>query len=544
MKASPSFFLWNHPENHQQGEVLGVCSLAVVPAALASGQCGMQRDSITSPTTRAATRRRNGALGAALMGLTDDCTLKVLGCFDARMLWTFMLTCKHLHRLACEDSLWQALLVAEVGEENLPPPADGDGSWRRRFWQWQQLESCLCEQRVGFDPDASPTPRFLHRSACIAGRWLYIFGGRGLDSEFSDLWVLDNAAALRSPFASSSLCGDGGDGRAAGSSGSRSTGGGSAAEAPPEGAWRRIEAALAPPQRQSATLTAIGSKLVMFGGRQGEVTFLNDTWLFDTATSTWTCVRESDGLHNEAPVPEPGGGARPSPRWAHSAVSFGNRVLIFGGSAPGKCFSDLHWFDAAASCWRPEITLGASPPERSGHCACAVGDDTMFVFGGNTVKVRRQRRTHALVLTDVPPRQCRASRAMRPPLLTRCDLPPSQSSFNDLWEFSVQAASWRLVRAMGPAPHGRVGHTITTFGSRLLVFGGRDYAKNRFDPALHTFNCRTREWRQVPLRAAGNFATQRTGHCATAHACQLIVFGGLNDRNTLLDDVTSIQLIP
>ena len=35
----------------------------------------------------------------------------------------------------------------------------------------------------------------------------------------------------------------------------------------------------------------------------------------------------------------------------------------------------------------------------------------------------------------------------------------------------------------------------------------------------------------------------RTGHCATVYAGRLLVFGGLNDKNNLLDDVKSITLI-
>ena len=207
----------------------------------------------------------------------------------------------------------------------------------------------------------------------------------------------------------------------------------------------------APPPRQSPTLTAVGSQLLMFGGRQGDVHFLNDTWLFDPAAASWRCVRESDTLpmlpglawvHYQNPP-------RPSPRWAHSAVAFDRAVLLFGGSAPGMCFNDLHFFDSTTLQWREHVvTDGPKPAARSGHCACAVGD-RMFVFGGNT----------------------------------------TQCSFNDLWTFSTSRAVWTHVRA-GGAPLGRVGHTLTLLGSWLLLLGGRDYSTNRFDPCLHAFDVR------------------------------------------------------
>ena len=161
-----------------------------------------------------------------------------------------------------------------------------------------------------------------------------------------------------------------------------------------------------PQQRQSATLTAVDHRLLMFGGRQGDARFMNDTWLFDTVACSWSCVDESDetwhGLQTLTP--------KPSPRWAHSAVRFGDRVLMFGGSAPGRCFGDIHWFDLNTQRWQKQEIPGdgKKPSERSGHCACAVGN-SMYVFGGNTIK----------------------------------------SSFNDLWEFNVIDYKWCLVKTHG-----------------------------------------------------------------------------------------------
>jgi N-acetylneuraminic acid mutarotase len=150
---------------------------------------------------------------------------------------------------------------------------------------------------------------------------------------------------------------------------------------------------------------------------------------------------------------------------------------------------------------RQHISSGPSPPPRSGHCACALGDKSMFVFGGNTTQV----------------------------------------SFNDLWELSISTSTWSQVRvSSGVSPSGRVGHTLTALGSRLLLLGGREYATNHFDPFLHSFNIRSKTWSAVPLRGGNSV---RTGHCATVHAGRLLVFGGLNDEAHLLDDLTSVALI-
>lgn len=405
--------------------------------------------------------------------LDDDLVLHVFGMLDEALLALMLSLNKRFHCIASEDVLWYALLRKELGEGNLPGGLIcGDankGVWLRRFVKWRRLDSCGCEAVQDAETDA-PQARFLHRAACPTGRLLYIFGGQGEDGELNDIWMLDKSRALEG------------------------------------NAWSSITPqGICPRQRQSATLTALGHVLLMFGGRWGETTFMNDAWLFDTLTCKWTCIDESEDTWAAlSELPTERSSARPCPRWAHSAVGFGKRVLIFGGSAPGRCFNDLTWFDSETLKWRAQHIEGRSPPARSGHCACAMGDSHMYVFGGNTTK----------------------------------------NSFNDLWELDVLSAEWTQVKASGSSPSGRVGHTVTALGSRLLVLGGREYATNRFDTCLHSFDTLEKRWSQVPLTASDSkLPLVRTGHCTDSHEGRLLVFGGLCDDGKFLDDVTSVTLI-
>lgn len=414
------------------------------------------------------TRRALALRGSIIARLSDDIALHVLSFLDVNVLWIMLQLNKRFLRLASEDILWYSILVDELGEINLPSYAsEAPGSWRKRFWQWQRLDACAYEEQQPLTMSKAPQARFLHRAACLSGRWLYVFGGQGLHGEFDDLWVLDKERAL---------CDD---------------------------AWQHLMPhEPGPEQRQSATLTAVGQMLLMFGGRQGESRFMNDTWLFDTVTCGWRCVYGSD--ETWLPI-QSAAASKPCPRWAHSAVPFGSRVLMFGGSAPGRCFDDLHWFDMETLRWSALPKAKKSPPERSGHCACAVGD-SMYIFGGNTTK----------------------------------------SSFNDLWEYQVPSCEWELVKTRGRSPSGRVGHTITAVGSRLLVLGGREYTTNSFDSSLHSFNIRTGVWSQVRLDTYLPNAKRppvRTGHCTTVHAGRLLLFGGLRDDGHFLDDITAVTFL-
>ena len=496
-------------------------------------------------TRLSATKRRIG-IGAGLSDLNDDLIYHIFAYQDARTLWCLLQTNQRLHRIATEDGLWRALLLAQLGDASLMPSASRlRGTWKGRFLRWQALSSC-----TSFMPNrllltgSCPPARFLHRATCLDQR-LYIFGGTNGDyPEFNDLWVLDlQHSALTRPDAHAPIT------------------------APTSAsAWTRVHPRTPPPpQRQSATLTAVGSQILMFAGRRGDTTFLNDAWTFDALEGTWTCVRESDEvpLLAQASLDNP---VRPSPRWAHTAVAFGSSVLVFGGSAPGTCFGDLHWFDLESLAWRRQLCAdGHGPAARSGHSACsACGGSTMFLFGGNTTK----------------------------------------ASFDDLWEFGVASASWRKVRARGVRPSARVGHTLCAVGSRLLVLGGREYTTNIFDPQLHAFSLATRRWNEVPVcdklpdshtrapdfitgppsdttarspaqaptadwadgieavmgtpvtpplgaaveRAGGSAQAKkqvlvRTGHCAALHRGRLLLFGGLDDRSRMLDDLVSVELI-
>ncbi|KAL1523615.1 hypothetical protein AB1Y20_010154 [Prymnesium parvum] len=408
-------------------------------------------------TTRSAATLR----ASILFRVSDDLALYILSFLDVERVCALLLLNKRFLYLCSSDILWHALLQKKLGASNLPPAPVPPSSWRLRFWQWNRLDACgYAGQAVQMK---APEARFLHRAACVDGRWLYVFGGKGKDGEFDDLWVLDHEQVSS------------------------------------DDAWRIVHPqGIRPEQRLSATLTAVGHELLMFGGRQGDATFMDDTWVFDTKGNSWSCVSASGALTPRMRF------NKPSPRWAHSAVRFGERVLFFGGSSPGHCFCDLHWFDMRTRQWSLQLPANLMPPERSGHCACAV-KDSMFIFGGNTTK----------------------------------------ASFNDLWEYVVPTFEWIPLKAEGQAPSGRVGHTITAVGSRLLVLGGRDYTTNSFDSSMYSFNVRTRMWIQVPLDSSADVKVPpvRTGHCTTVYGGQLFMFGGLRDDGTFLDDITAIKLL-
>jgi hypothetical protein len=101
--------------------------------------------------------------------------------------------------------------------------------------------------------------------------------------------------------------------------------------------------------------------------------FLNDTWIYDTNTHTWSKPAIS--------------GSPPVPMRYQSAIydSTKNRVVIFGGDTAYDLSNYVYYLDLNTMTWVQVNPSGIPPAPRFGHCA--VYDPTnqrMLIFGGNT----------------------------------------------------------------------------------------------------------------------------------------------------------------
>ena len=122
----------------------------------------------------------------------------------------------------------------------------------------------------------------------------------------------------------------------------------------------------------SATLT--GASLVIFGGHfyEGQktgFTYLNDTHVLDVNSSRWFKPKIS--------------GTPPPPRYAHTAVLAGARIIVFGGKGPKNAvYRDLHALDPITMTWYQGPEGGGAPVARFDHSANLVGGTKMVIFGG------------------------------------------------------------------------------------------------------------------------------------------------------------------
>lgn len=146
----------------------------------------------------------------------------------------------------------------------------------------------------------------------------------------------------------------------------------------------------APARRPGATLSSLGSDLILFGG--------------DKSLAAVCHASADEGEGGQAWQWFPIGEAeRPPARKAHAAAAApgGSRLLVSGGLALEGEPSELmdvralvsHGTSFAGTSWgwqapgpAPQVHTRADgslvPSERSGHCAVALGPDALLIFGG------------------------------------------------------------------------------------------------------------------------------------------------------------------
>jgi host cell factor len=116
-----------------------------------------------------------------------------------------------------------------------------------------------------------------------------------------------------------------------------------------------------------------GASLVIFGGHfyEGQETgfkYLNDTYVLDVNSSRWIKPKIS--------------GTPPPPRYGHSSILAGSRIIIFGGKGSKTTFRDLHALDPVTMTWYQGPEGGGAPSARFDHSSNLVGGTKMIVFGG------------------------------------------------------------------------------------------------------------------------------------------------------------------
>lgn len=158
-------------------------------------------------------------------------------------------------------------------------------------------------------------------------------------------------------------------------------------------------------------------KFVLFGGFDGS-RWLNDMYVFDFPTATWTEIQASGVLPSARSCPAwakdathvyiQGGydgverksdffaldletytwtempclGTPPSPRYFHSCCLYGNRMYLYGGYSGNERLADMYAYDFDTNRWSQVDCTGGDAPSGRSSLVAQVYDNSIYVFGG------------------------------------------------------------------------------------------------------------------------------------------------------------------
>jgi len=260
-------------------------------------------------------------------------------------------------------------------------------------------------------------------------------------------------------------------------------------------AWGIVSTTGQPDSRSRHTAVWTGSEMIVWGGKLGKSKggyATEEGGIYDPTTDSWRATTTRS--------PDAAGSPPPSPRYGHTAVWTGNRMIVWGGEDDGDTFDDGARYDPVADAWHSMTDKGA-PEARQGHTA-VWGDSAgrMIVWGGRA------------------------------------------SSWRELGDgalYDPQKDAWEPVEETG-APTPRFAHTATWAAKaeengRMIVWGGwgerADGQDDKylgdgaiFDPASPAGS----RWTSIPDDGA---PTPRAKHTAAWTGEEVLVWGGEDWEN-------------
>lgn len=272
-----------------------------------------------------------------------------------------------------------------------------------------------------------------------------------------------------------------------------------------------------PCPRWSASLTACGGALVVFGGmgirEEGmRAACQSDCHRFEPATGQWSQV---------VTAPDPNEKHRPAARRGHVACAMGyGTLLIHGGIGPDPLFGrevlygDMHSLDLARGQWHSIRPTGDAPRPRAFHAAAAQSSETLFLFGG---------RSSPLLL---------AATRIDAWNLSRSTLPPTNSR-KGISSPALRSEIERLRRRYGPgrAPSVGTGSWPTRPSSAAASVAAGIDGDGLAEPDMFKFEAQRQHWTR--LCATGTPPVPRHGHAmdfvGSKHTL-LAVYGGMTAR--------------
>jgi len=241
----------------------------------------------------------------------------------------------------------------------------------------------------------------------------------------------------------------------------------------------------APTKRFKHSATTVGKHMIFIGGQETDTKRFNDITYYDTDSRTFTqpTIR-GDKVPNFS---------------RHTSTLVGSRIFVFGGYDGHGTNFELSVFDPYSRIWTNVAKTsikGAIPPSRTNHASAAVGK-YMFMYGGNNNDENGRYRV-----------------------------------LSDLCMLDTSTLTWSVPKTTGDIPEGRSGHTLTSIGRKVYLYGGgvwneREGWVSKFND-LHVLDTDTMIWSKVQCKGTIDAATFPISFAVGRF---LFIFGGGSKAN-------------
>ncbi|XP_009763861.1 protein GLUTELIN PRECURSOR ACCUMULATION 3 [Nicotiana tabacum] len=302
-----------------------------------------------------------------------------------------------------------------------------------------------------------------------------------------------------------------------------------------------------PQPRSGHTAVNIGkSKVVVFGGLLDKK-FLNDITVYDIENKLWF-QPDCTGSGSDGQV-------GPSPRAFHVAVSIDCHMFIFGGRSGSRRLGDFWVLDTDIWQWSELTSFGDLPSARDFAAASAIGNSKIVMYGGWDGKkwlsdvyildtMSLEWRELSVLGTLPPPRCGHTSTMVEKRLLVYGGRGGGGPIMADLWalkgliEEENESPGWTQLKLPGQAPTARCGHTVTSGGLYLLLFGGHGTGGwlSRYDVYYNDCVVLDRvsvQWKRLATMNVSPAA--RAYHSMTSVGSRYLLFGGFDGKSTYGD---------
>lgn len=284
-----------------------------------------------------------------------------------------------------------------------------------------------------------------------------------------------------------------------------------------ENTWFQPRCRGTPPEaRYGHSASLVGTRVVFFGGQGRNGTHFRDLHALDASSMTW--------------YQGPSSGGAPAARHGHTSTLCGTRLLVFGGACRQKYFGDLHCLDLSSMAWHAPETTGPQPPPRTRHAALMVGEN-LIIHGGFCLedpdlggKVTSGQLLKDSYLTDT--RILDTNRMVWSRLRTH-GAPPAARFGHTL------ALSEEDVVVFGGWCGQSKGEQGTAFSLKNKSKGEQESrGETEVDYCL---SLRTSDMRWTTCKFEGVPGSKRYGHSCTSIGPHLIIFGGWDGGKPLND---------